>query len=468
MKSLIPSSIFKKGPTMAGLNFRKYLTVLLAVFFTFPALHNAFAANTGYQADENPAPESAKEIKGAFGPEVEKKKKSFFPSFRENMKTLPPFWRDTSLLLQLRTYYLNSDNDDISKNEAWAIGGWLDYKSGFWKNFLQIGLVGYTSQKLYGPEDRDGTGLLEPGQKSFSVLGQAYLDLRIIDDLNLRLYRQTFNLPYLNKNDSRMVPNTFEAYALKGIGLHKTDFIVANVTKMKTRNSSTFDCMSEIIDPDYSCKGLTTAGARYTFSQGSDIGAISLYSWDLWNTFYAEANATWEPSVNTDIRLSLQHTDQHSVGDELDGNFDTYVFGGKAAASYQGAIMTFAFSTTGSGNGIRSPYGGYPGYLSLMVSDFDRADEDAWLVGFSYDLKYLGWDGLSLFTNYARGNTPDSGVNASPDQEEIDLTVDYRFKSDFLKGVWLRVRGAYLDQDGQEGIDVKELRAIINYELPIL
>jgi len=453
---------------MPCLNFRKYLTALLAVLFIFPALHNAFAANTGYQADENPAPESAKEIKSAFGPEVDEKKKSFFPAFREKMKTLPPFWRDTSLLMHLRTYYLYRDNDDISKNEAWALGGWLDYKSGLWKNFLQIGLVGYTSQKLYGPEDRDGTGLLEPGQKSFSVLGQAYLDLRIIDDLNLRLYRQTFNLPYLNKNDSRMVPNTFEAYALKGLGLHNTDFIIAQVTKMKTRNSSTFDCISEIVDPDYSCKGLTTAGARYTFSQGSDIGAISLYSWDLWNTFYAEANATWEPSVNTDIRISLQHTDQRSVGDEFDGDFDTYVFGGKAVASYQGALLNFAFSTTGSGSGIRSPYGGYPGYLSLMLRDFDRADEDAWLVGFSYDLKFLGLDGLSFFTNYARGNTPDSGVNASPDQEEIDLTVDYRFKSDFLKGVWLRVRGAYLDQNGHDSIDVKEFRAIINYELPVL
>src|SRR5210317_102562 len=87
---------------MPCLNFRKYLTALLAVLFIFPALHNAFAANTGYQADENPAPESAKEIKSAFGPEVDEKKKSFFPAFREKMKTLPPFWRDTSILMHLR------------------------------------------------------------------------------------------------------------------------------------------------------------------------------------------------------------------------------------------------------------------------------------------------------------------------------------------------------------------------------
>jgi len=45
------------------------LITLLLIFLIFPAL-NAFAANTGHQADENPAPESAKEIKSSFGPVI--------------------------------------------------------------------------------------------------------------------------------------------------------------------------------------------------------------------------------------------------------------------------------------------------------------------------------------------------------------------------------------------------------------
>ena len=43
-----------------------------------------------------------------------------------------------------------------------------------------------------------------------------------------------------------MVPNTFEAYALKGIGLKSTDFIVSHVTRMKTRNTTSFEYMSEV------------------------------------------------------------------------------------------------------------------------------------------------------------------------------------------------------------------------------
>ncbi len=449
----------------------KFFTALLVVLLIFPALNNALAVNTGYISDENTAPDSAKEITGRFEGSKSKKeeKQSLFPTLKEKMDSLPPFWRDTNLFLNFRTYYFYRDKDGTSNNEAWALGGSINYESGWWRNRLQIGLVGYTSQKLYGPESRDGTLLLRTGQQSFSVLGQAYLDMRIIDGLNLRLYRQTFNnLPYVNRQDSRMVPNTFEAYSLIGLGLKNTDFIVSHVTRMKTRNSSSFEYMSEVAGYKGTSKGLTMGGARYKFSQGNDVGAISQYSWDLWNTVYAEANTTWEPTAETDIRLSFQYTDQRSVGDELDGDFETYVFGGNVAASYQGAILNFAFSTTDSDSGIRNPYGGYPGYLSLMVKDFDRADEDAWLVGFSYDFSSLGLDGLSLFTNYARGNTPESGKTASPDQEEFDLTVDYRFKRDFLKGVWLRMRGAYLDQDGPDGVDVKDFRVIVNYELPVL
>ncbi len=445
---------------------KKSLIALLTAFLVFPVLNNALAV-TGYVYDEEPTPDSAKEIESHFpGPLAEKEEKpSIFPAFKEKMNSLPPFWRDTSLFLNLRTYYFYRDNVDSHKSEAWALGGSINYESGWWKDRLQIGLVGYTSQKLYGPDSRDGTLNLRPGQQEFSVLGQAYLAMRIIDGLNLRLYRQTFNnLPYVNKQDSRMVPNTFEAYSLIGLGLKNTDFIVSHVTKMKTRNASSFEYISEVAGYKGTEKGLTMGGARYKFSQGNDIGAISQYAWDLWNTVYAETNTTWEPTAETDIRLSLQYTDQRSVGDELDGDFDTYVFGGEVDVSNRGAILTLAFSSTDSDSGIRNPFGGYPGYLSLMVKDFYQAGEDAWLVGLSYDFSHVGMDGLSSFVNYANGNTS----AASPDEEEFDITVDYRFKKDFLKGLWIRLRYAYVDQDGPEGVDVKDFRAILNYELSIL
>ena len=62
----------------------------------------------------------------------------------------------------------------------------------------------------------------------------------------------------------------------------------------------------------------------------------------------------------------------------------------------------------------------------------------------------------------------DSGFITVPDQDELDLTVDFRFKKGLLNGFWLRLRGAYLDQKGPEARDVTNIRVILNYDISIL
>jgi len=265
-----------------------------------------------------------------------------------------------------------------------------------------------------------------------------------------------------------MAPNTFEAYTFGGRSIRNFDFIASHITKMKTRNSTDFEYISQVAGYPEPREGLTMAGARYSFTEDIKVGAINQYAWNLWNNLYAEAGAAWDLTDRLGISLAGQYTDQRSVGDELDGDFSTWVYGGKAALSYRRAILSFAFSSTGKESGIRSPFGGYPGYLSLMLEDFNRADEDAWLVGLSYDFSTLGMDGLSFFARYARGSTPETGINASPDQEELDVTVDYRFKKGPLKRFWLRFRGAFVDQEGPGTEDVDHIRIILNYDFQIL
>ena len=209
------------------------------------------------------------------------------------------------------------------------------------------------------------------------------------------------------------------------------------------------------------------AGARFVIGEEANIGAINQYSWDVFNTFFAEANGAWKVIGNAAVRLSGQFTDQRSVGDELVGSFDTYNVSLKSAGSVGGVVLTLAYSHTNDSAQIRNPYGGYPGYLSLILKDFNRADEDAWLIGLSYDLANVGWDGVSGFVNYASGDTPESGAAASPDQDEFDFTLDYRPPEGFFEGFWLRARVAFVDQQGADATDVKDYRMILNYTIPL-
>ena len=435
------------------------------------ALYNAHAAGPEYMMDESPAPTSTDAIKSPMKKEFEviEKKPSEFPSLEERLKDQDPFFRDMNLNFKIRSYYFYKDFDNPDeKQEAWALGGWLDYTSGWWNDRIKIGATGYTSQKLYGPEDRDGTLLLAPGQEGITVIGQAYLIGRIVDDVKLRLFRQAFDLPFVNKKDDRMIPNTFEAYTLLGRSVGKTDFIFSHLTRMKTRDSSDFEYMSEVAGVPNSNEGLTMGGFYYSFSEDFSVGALNQYGWNTWNTLYADGKANWDLGKEFGLRISAQYIDQQSVGDELAGDFSTYALGAQVAMSYKGALLSFAYTATDEGGETQNPFGGHPSPISLMIKDFNRAGEDAWLVGLSYDFSRIGLDGLSAFGRYAHGNTPDSGAVASPDQKELDVTVDYRFKKGFLKGLWLRARGAYLDQDGPNARDVSNIRLILNYDIQIM
>lgn len=138
------------------------------------------------------------------------------PGLAEGMGQLPPFLRDTLLSLHLRTFYFNRLNTNDTQNEAWAFGGWLAYESGWLWDTFAIGAAGYTSQPLYAPDDTPGTLLLKPPQDSILVPGQLHAQLRYKEYALLTGYRQLVNEGYVNPNDSRMIPNTFEGATLTG------------------------------------------------------------------------------------------------------------------------------------------------------------------------------------------------------------------------------------------------------------
>jgi hypothetical protein len=64
-----------------------------------------------------------------------------FPALREAMSELPPFFRDTDLKVRLRTFYFNRQNDNDTASEAWALGGWVQYASGWLLDTFAIGSI---------------------------------------------------------------------------------------------------------------------------------------------------------------------------------------------------------------------------------------------------------------------------------------------------------------------------------------
>jgi hypothetical protein len=333
---------------------------------------------------------------------------------------------------------------------------------------LRLKATIFTSQKLYGPSDKDGTLLFKPGPEAFTVLGEANLTWRYGKDQGVRVGRQRFELPYLGSHDIRMVPNTFEAAAIGNTSNTGLAYMAGYVNRIKRKNDDEFISMSQAAGAANSDEGVGFAGARYKFKDGTLVGGIYQRTFNVFDTIFAKVEHPFTLN-GSKMKAYLQYTDQRSVGDQLIGNFNTNMLAAKLELKQDNITWRAGFSTTDENSGIQKPYGNPANYLSVIVDDFDRAGEDAILVGMSYDFKRVGIGDLSAFGNIVKGDTPDSGANASPDETEYDITFDYRMKEGWADKIWLRVRTAYIDQDESAGgDDFLDFRIIVNYDYDLL
>jgi hypothetical protein len=136
--------------------------------------------------------------------------------YLKKLADLPPVIRHLELGWNTRSYYFNRNRFGSGRKEAFTLGGALRVGTGWLADHFKIAATLFTSQKLIGKQDRDGTLLLRPRQRSYTVLGEAYGAIRYRDH-EIILYRHEMDLPYVNRHDSRMTPNTFEGYKGRGI-----------------------------------------------------------------------------------------------------------------------------------------------------------------------------------------------------------------------------------------------------------
>jgi len=379
------------------------------------------------------------------------------------------FFQDAELILKPRTYYLGREYDVAPERQGWALGGSLEFNSGWWQDRLRLGGTLYTSQKLYGPDDKDGTQLFKPGPESFTVLGEAYATIRLVDQHAVRVGRQAVDMPYLGKHDIRMVPNTFEAVTISSQPTTGFAYVGAYIDGIKRKNDDEFISMSEAAGAAGTDKGVSVAGARYKRSDGSLYGVVYQHSRDTFDTLFIKVEHRFGLTDDLSLWVDASYTDQDSNGDQLIGAFSTDLLSAKLELVFGPHKFRLGGSKTDDAKGIQKPYGNPANYLSVIVNDFDRAGEDGLMLGYSYSFGRIGPGDLSFFANAVFGDTPDVGPVASPDQDEYNLTVDWRLKESWSDRLWIRLRAAWIDQDeAQGGDDYFDGRVIINYDFDLL
>ncbi|OUS13453.1 hypothetical protein A9Q89_02935 [Gammaproteobacteria bacterium 53_120_T64] len=378
---------------------------------------------------------------------------------------LAPYLAEQHWQLHLRSYLLDRNIDNAPDKQALAVGAWLTWRSAYWLDLFQFSATAYTSNRVVGDKNKDGSGLLQDGQKSYGGFSNIYAKVKLGNGSSLRLGRFEMNTPYINKGDIRMIPNSFQGAVL----IHKLsenwDAGATYITHIKDRTSSDFEKAYDRagIEGD---EGIAAAGLRYHAAAGHSGGAYGYYAPDVLEMIYAEYNHRLKLNERVDLVVSTQYTHQSSRGNELGGEFSGDHYGAKLLWESPVVNTTLAY-TSYEGDRIRSDWGSIPGYTSVMIKDFNRRGERAYLLGFDKDLAVWNLPGWHIGSNLTTGATDNSGVHASPDQSEWDLNLKYTFQDDLLHGLSLFFRHVRVNQKNSSGAndanDISGIRMIANY-----
>ena len=141
--------------------------------------------------------------------------------------------------LHSRSYYFDRENQKLANNFALVTGGGSDCRRAGSTTRFRWGLSDTRPQPVWAPQGpvdtSDGTLLLQPGGYGCFILGQAYASARW-QNQTVTAYRQHVDELEVNPHDDRDLPQTFEAYALRGI-LGKVNYFAGYVAAMRLRNA---------------------------------------------------------------------------------------------------------------------------------------------------------------------------------------------------------------------------------------
>lgn len=388
--------------------------------------------------------------------------------------SMPAFFRDSTLRTDLRSYYrdrVTTGTQPPSVKEAWATGGSLSWESGKLFERLHGGVTLYTSLPLYAPQAYGNTGLLLPNQDGFAVVGQLYGQLDLPFDHTVTAGRYAWDTPYIGRQDSRMVPNTFYGYTVLRVHEDKARDLSFRygggyIATIKKRDADTFVPMAQAAGAAVD-RGTAAGGGVLTWGPAS-IGAFEYFTQDLLNILYVEGSYGAEVWREAEAILSAQFADQRATGANLltGSYFATNQVGVRLQVGSDPVMFTAGFSQVGAGAAMQNPWSNNPFYTDGLVLDYQRAGEGAVLLGGTANLTHLGLPGVTVQLQFFNGWT-----TAAPGgplvESEWDVTVDWRPQV-MLPGLWFRFAyGVAQTWQGSSYTHSSEMRAILNYRVRV-
>ena len=215
---------------------------------------------------------------------------------------------------------------------------------------------------------------------------------------------------------------------------------VGYIDAIKPRDSFSFQSMASAAGAPTSNAGVGFVGGLLTWGAAS-LGAINYYSQDLLNIFYTEGKYGLKLGGGFQLLGAAQFVAQNSTGQTLINGgtpFATNQLGTKVDLGFGTGILTLGYSVVNPGLGILTPWSANPFYTDALIQGFQRAGEQAVMIGLSHTLKPVGLPGIALAAHFFNGWTSAPAAGAPLVESEWDFHVDWRPDHKPLQGLWFR------------------------------
>ena len=390
------------------------------------------------------------------------------------------FIEDSTATFETRNMYFNRDFRDgtssqQSKRDEWAQGFMLNFESGYTDGTVGFGLdaLGMLGIKLDSSPDRTGTGLLpthDDGRAADEYSKLGLTDKVKFSETELKIGTLIPELPTLQPNDGRILPQTFEGGLLTSREIRNLTFTGGRLEKAKDRDNTNKE---DIALNNKNSRFLgTVAGEHYDLA-GLDYKftdkITGSYHFAQLDEVYRQhfvglvASQPWGPgTLGADLRLSVSDDQGQARG----GKIDNTAANGMLSYGLGGHKLSFAYQHL-SGDSAFPYIDGSDPYLVnfVQINDFAGADERSWQARYDYNFAALGIPGLTFMTRYLSGDNVSLADGGEGKEWERNTEFKYVVQSGALKNVAVRLRNATFRSNFAR--DADEVRLLVSYSVAL-
>ncbi len=401
---------------------------------------------------------------------------------------------------QARAFYLNRDTSPGADRDGLAIGGYLKYETESLKGF-SLGAAVYTTNKLDKKSDiaaKNDTTLFGQNGDNETYLGEAYLQYKYSNTM-FKAGRQKLDTPLAGADDTRMLPNLFEAYVLSNTDIKDTTLIAAHVTKFAAGTfANAYDAGGALgLTSGYSNvagnatghvgeftnmgewaigrenSGVSALGMAYSGIKGLKVQLWDYYAYDILNAIYTDATYGWSYASGIAPYVAVQYIHEDNVGDAYASKVQSDFIAGKVGVKIDNFDLYGAVShnskdaSSAINGGTITPWGGMPAYTQGMVTRHQfMAGTDAYKVAGTYNWKDAGMN-FTTGVYYVRFDMDSlNGYSTNYSWTASESGFDMIYSPQAMKNLQLRFRGNFprdFKETATSHTSWDEYRLIANY-----